>query len=66
MGKIIVVILATLAALGILAFFLGYHRLALTAFNVPATQHTPPFGVTWIIVLGSVVGYGIYRVVKGK
>ncbi len=66
MGKIIVVILATCAALGICAYFLGAHRLAGTAFNVPATEHTGAFGVSWFLVLGACVGFGIYKVVKGK
>lgn len=60
MGKILVVILATCAALGILAAFFGVPKLSSTAFNVGT------FGVSWFMVCGGVLGYGIYRIVKGK
>jgi hypothetical protein len=65
MGKILVIILATCACLW-LAFMLVGTRLTNTAFNVPGTEHTPAFGVTWTIILGAGVGYVIYRIVKGK
>ncbi len=60
MGKIIVVLLATLAALSLLAIFFGASRLSGTAFNVGT------FNVSWWLVCGGVLGYGIYRIVKGK
>lgn len=60
MGKIIVVLLATCAALGLLAAFFGVPRLSGTAFNVGT------FNVSWFLVCGAVFGYGIYRIVKGK
>lgn len=66
MGKALVVILAVVAALGILAFFVGAGNLGSTAFNVPSTSHTPTFGITWTIIVGLGLCYGFYRVVKGK
>ena len=66
MGKFIVGILACMAALGIAVYFLGAHRLGITAFNVPATEHTSTFAVSWYFVLGGCIAFGIWRILKGK
>lgn len=66
MGKVLVIILATCAALGILVHFFGSASMASTAMTVPGTQHTPSFGLSWFIIGGLVVGGVFYKLVKGK
>lgn len=66
MGKVLVILLATFACLAILVHFVGGQTMGSTALNVPGTAHTPAFGLTWTIVLGACIGYGVYRIVKGK
>ena len=66
MGKILVIILATLAALSLCVFLFGGARMAGTAFTVPGSEHTPAFGVTWTIIGALVIGGLFYKVVKGK
>lgn len=60
MGKLFVTLLATCAALGLMVAFFGAPRLTSTAFNVGT------FNVSWFLVCGGLVGYGIWRIVKGK
>jgi hypothetical protein len=57
MGKWLVVILATCAALGILVHLFGASHMSATAVTVPGTEHTPTFGITWTMFL---------KLVKGK
>ncbi len=61
MGKILVVVLATMAALWLVFLMVG-PKMGDTAF------HVPHFGspVSWMMVVGACVGYGFYRIVKGK
>ena len=66
MKQFVVIALATCAALGILIHFLGSSRMASTAVTIPGTEHTPAFGLTWTLVVGGVVGFAIWRIVKGK
>jgi hypothetical protein len=66
MGKVIVAILATLAALSIAVYLVGANRMASTAYQVPGTEHTPTFGITWTIIGALVIGGLIFKVVKGK
>lgn len=66
MGKWLVIILATCAALGILVHLFGASHMAATAVNVPGTSHTPSFGITWTIMGALVVGGLFYKLVKGK
>jgi hypothetical protein len=66
MGKLLVIVLATCAALWAVGHFVGWHRLASVAFTVPGTEHTPTFGITWTMMVGACVGYGVYRIVKSK
>lgn len=64
MGKALVIILATCAALGILVHFLGHHSLATTAVTVPGTEHTPAFAVTWFVIGGLIFGGLFYKLIK--
>lgn len=64
MGKFLVIILATAAALGILVHFLGHHSLATTAVTVPGTEHTPAFGLTWFVIGGLIFGGLFYKLIK--
>ena len=64
MGKALVIILATCAALGILVHFMGQGTMGGTALAVPATQHTPTFAITWFVVGGLVLGGLFYKLVK--
>ena len=64
MGKFIVIILATCAALGILVHFLGQGTMGGTALAVPATQHTPTFAISWFIIGGLVCGGLFYKLIK--
>lgn len=66
MWKFIVGLLATLAALGILVKFVGSQSMSTTALNVPGTEHTPGFGLTWTLVCGGVLAFGVWRILKGK
>jgi len=66
MGKVIVIILATCAALGILVHFLGHATMGSTAVTVPNTEHTPAFGLTWFVIGGLFIGGLFYKLVKGK
>jgi hypothetical protein len=61
MGKLIVIFLATCAALWAVYFMVGA-KLTETAF------HVPHFGtaVSWTVVCGGLIGFGIYRIVSGK
>ena len=61
MGKIIVVVLATVAALW-LTFLLVGPRLGEHAFNVPHFG----WNITWTMVAGACLGGIIYKIVKGK
>lgn len=65
MGKFIVIILATCAALGILVHLFGQH-MSSTAVVVPGTEHTPSFALTWTIIGALAVGGVFYKIVKGK
>jgi hypothetical protein len=64
MGKWLVIILATVCALGILTHFMGHHSLASTAVTVPGTEHTPAFGLTWFVIGGLVLGGLFYKLIK--
>ena len=55
MGKWLVIILATCAALGILVHLVGHHNMGATALQVPSTEHTPTFAITWFVVGGLVI-----------
>lgn len=66
MGKILVIILATCMALGLLVHFLGANSMGSTAFHFPGTDHTSGFAVTWFVVGGLVIGGLFYKLVKGK
>jgi hypothetical protein len=61
MGKVLVVILATMAALWI-AFLVVGPKMGETAFHLPHF-HT---AVSWMVVAGACVGFGFYKLVKGK
>lgn len=65
MGKILVIILATCAALAVCVHLFGA-RMGSTALTVPGTEHTPAFGLTWTIIGALVIGGVFYKVVKGK
>ena len=64
MGKWLVIILATCAALGVLAHLVGRQSLATTAVHVPGTEHTPTFGLTWFVIGGVVITTLFYKLVK--
>lgn len=66
MGKVIVAVLATCAALGILFHLFGNNVFGQTAVTVPGTAHTSSFGITWTLVVGGVIGFAVWRIVKGK
>lgn len=66
MGKALVIVLATLAGLGILVYCVGGTRMSTTALNVPGTEHTPAFGITWTVIGALVLGGVFYKLVKGK
>ena len=66
MGKVIVAVLATCAVLGILFHLFGNNVFSQTAVTVPGTAHTSPFGITWTLVVGGVIGFAVWRIVKGK
>ncbi len=66
MGKFLVAVLATLAAVWMVVYFVGPARMTGTAFSVPATEHTHSFGITWTLLVGGVLGFFIWRTVKGK
>lgn len=66
MGKVLVIILATCAALAVCVHFVGASRMASTAVSVPPTDHTPAFGITWTILGALVIGGVFYKLVKGK
>ena len=66
MGKLFVALLATLAALAILVHFMGQSRMGSTAFSVPGSEHTSPFSVPWVLVCGGLIGFAVWRIVKGK
>ena len=66
MGKVIVAVLATLAALTLVVYFVGASRMTGTALDVPATEHTHSFAITWTMVACAGLGLVIWRVVKGK
>ena len=65
MGKFIVILLATCAAVGILVHLFGHH-MATTAVVVPGTEHTPSFALTWTVIGALAVGGVFYKIVKGK
>ena len=64
MGKALVIILATAAALGILVHFFGHGAMGQAAVHVPSTEHTPTFGITWFVVGGLVLGGLFYKLIK--
>ena len=64
MGKWLVIFLAAAAALGVLAHLVGRHNLATTALQVPGTEHTPTFAITWFVVGGLVLSGLFYKLVK--
>lgn len=66
MGKFLVAILATLAAVWLVVYFVGVSKMASTAVDVPGTSHTPAFGVTWTLLVAGVLGLLVWRTVKGK
>jgi hypothetical protein len=66
MGKVLVIILATCAALGIMVHLFGGARLASTALTIPGTDHTPTFGITWTVLGALLIGGIFYKLVKGK
>lgn len=66
MGKFIVILLATCAAIGIAVHLFGANHMSATALQVPGTEHTPTFGLTWSIISALVVGGIFYKIVKGK
>ncbi len=66
MGKIIVALLATMAAVWLLVCFVGANKMASTALDVPATSHTHAFPITWTLVAVGVCGLLVWRAVKGK
>lgn len=66
MGKFIVGLLATLAAVWLVVCLFGASKMASTAVDVPATEHTHSFAVTWTVVAFGVCGLLVWRLVKGK
>ena len=66
MGKVIVILLALAAVMGILFHFVGAGHMGTTAVVVPGTEHTPTFPITWTLVCGGLAGVFIWRIVKGK
>lgn len=66
MGKFFVGLLAVGAALGIIVHLVGAHRMTTTALSVPATEHTSAFPITWTLVCGGVLAFGVWRILKGK
>ena len=66
MGKFLVGLLAVCAAFALLVHFVGSSRMGTTALNVPGTDHTPSFGLTWGLVCGGVIAFGVWRILKGK
>ena len=64
MGKWLVILLATAAALAILVHFFGGGAMGSAALHVPSTEHTPTFGVTWYVIGGLVLGGLFYKLVK--
>lgn len=61
MGKVLVVLLATVAALWLVCLVAG-PQLSGHAFNVPHFG----WNVTWTMVVGACLGGVIYKIVKGK
>lgn len=61
MGKVLVAILATMAALWLAFLFIG-PKLGGHAFDVPHFG----WGVTWTMVAGAGLGYVFYKIAKGK
>lgn len=66
MGKFIVGLLAVCAAFGLIVHFVGQQSMAHTAVNVPGTEHTPAFGITWGLACGGVLAICVWRILKGK
>lgn len=66
MGKLIVGLLATLAAVWLVVCFVGVNKMTSTAYNVPATEHTHSFPITYTLVAFGVCGLVVWRVLKGK
>ncbi len=66
MGKFLVAVLATVAAVWMVVYFVGASRMTQVAVDVPGTHHTPAFGITWTLLVGGVLGFFIWRIVKGK
>lgn len=66
MGKALVVVLATLAALAFVVYFVGASRVGSVAVDVPSTTHSPAFGVTWTVILLGGFGLMFWKIVKGK
>jgi hypothetical protein len=66
MGKVLVIILATCAALAVCVHLAGAGRMGSTALSVPGTEHTPAFGITWTVIGALVIGGIFYKLVKGK
>lgn len=62
MGKFLVALLATMAALWLIAIAVGGSKMGETAFHLPHF-HTP---VSWALVVGGVLGFAMWRIVKGK
>lgn len=62
MSKFLVALLATMAALWLIAIAVGSGKMGETAF------HLPHFGtpISWALVVGGVLGVAIWRIVKGK
>lgn len=61
MGKILVIILATMAACWLVFLMVG-PSMSHTAFNIPH------FGspVSWMMVVGGCIALGVYKIIKGK
>lgn len=62
MGKFLVALLATMAALWLLALVVGGSKMGATAFNMPHF-HTP---ISWALVAGGLIGFTVWRIVKSK
>lgn len=63
MGKAIIGIIATLAICWVLFLYVG-QRMTTAAVNVPATEHTSAFPITWMLLAFVGVGIVVWRVVK--
>lgn len=63
MGKWIVIGLAVCAAMA-LVYRLAGHSLGNTALNVPGSEHTPTFGISWAFIVGGVLCFAFYKMVK--